>query len=368
MKYLKLSSIYLLLLLTIGFTFQSCSDDDDKTPVNFFDDLENNQDAELLYNLSFQAVGVDYLGGDAQTLPSGRLNSLFTGAMSGGILDGNVNGTDYISVTPEGIIMINAYGTVTTTDNKTLRYRVLGSAVPNSDGATATITEQVYITSYDPDYEWLNSRHNYGVGTLDLATNTAELKIYTFQDDQFADNAPFTDPDVRPLSEFENFPYSITNLEALENNDLATLIYNGNGQLTGIESFGANVNDIFTGNFPIPAEGVYINASFTGTIEEGAVNGTISGTNYLRITQQGVQVINSKITVTTTDNVTLMLEAQGRNSADANGTAWIERTKTVTNASQYLQLNGLFNIGVGTTNIQSGEINFNHYGFTEYQK
>jgi len=167
------------------------------------------------------------------------------------------------------------------------------------------------------------------------------------------------DPDVSKV-DYQKFPYTLEDFKA---DEAATIIYAGNGHLNTVESFGADVNKVFSGQFPIPEEGLRLNGYFSGSTA-GNINGVISGVNYLRVMPDGSMRMNSKIIANTYEGETLLLEALGA-SFPATGPAWWETSRAFSNLKKYAHLTKLHNLGVGSTNVQTQMINYNHYGYED---
>lgn len=182
----------------------------------------------------------------------------------------------------------------------------------------------------------------------------AELTIFEAEA-----QTPFADPDVSRV-DYANFPYT---LEDLQNNPAAQSVYAGEGRLNGAESFGVDPMAVFGGQVQIPQEGLRINGYFGGPCA-GGVNGMIMGRNFLHVTPDGASHMNSKIIVRTFDDETLLVEAQGA-SFMQTGPAWWETSRTVTNLPRYAEAATRYNVGVGSTDVQSQQIIYNHFSLAE---
>ena len=76
------------------------------------------------------------------------------------------------------------------------------------------------------------------------------------------------------------------------------------------------------------------------------------------------RIMNSKIIANTYEGETLLLEALGA-SFPPTGPVWWETSRAVSNLEKYAHLTKLHNLGVGSTNVQTQIINYNHYGYED---
>jgi len=206
-------------------------------------------------------------------------------------------------------------------------------------------------------HNWVNSQYLFAKGTVSTGTQSTELTIYAFNENPLETPLAWEDPDVSKV-DYQNFGYTLEDFKA---DDSATIIYAGNGHLNTVESFGADVNKVFSGQFPIPEEGLRLNGYFSGPTA-GNINGVISGVNYLRVMPDGSMRMNSKIIANTYEGEVLLLEALGA-SYIQTGPAWWETSRGYSNLEKYAFLTKLHNLGVGSTNVQTQMIEYNHYGY-----
>lgn len=329
--------------------------------IGFFNTLEEHNDASLFGKLKYNIVSMDGLGMNPKDLLSGKAQNGADGTrvvlgLSGhmtGQLVGSINGRDFITVHPGTDTFTNAYATIATDDGSHIAVKILGET-----STTGEICYQIQLRHYGPTHSWVNEKYLFAKGST-VDNPQTELTIYAFDENPLDTPMAWVDPDLS-LVDYKNFGYT---LEDFQSDDAATLIYNGNGLLNGIDSFGADVNKVFTGQFPIPAEGLRLNGFFSGPTA-GSLNGVITGINYLRLMPDGSMIANSKILVNTYEAETLLIEAQGAGYRET-GPAWWETSRTYSNLEKYSYLTKQYNLGVGSTNVQTREINYNHYAYTD---
>lgn len=285
------------------------------------------------------------LAGDAHgPLDTGtRMIMDLHGSMTGEVA-GTVNASDYVRVT-DGNVISNLHGYLLTPEGEKLSLRLLGEA------ADGEMRAEIRLRHYG-SLSMVNEKTLLARGPV--AGGKMELTIYE------ADAAaPFADPDLSHV-DYANFPYT---LEDLQNNPEAQSVYSGEGRLNGAESFGVDPMAVFGGQVQIPEEGLRMNGYFGGPCA-GGVNGMIMGRNFLYVTPDGASHMNSKIIVRSFDGETLLVEAQGASFVQT-GPAWWETSRTVSNLPRYAEAAKRYNVGVGSTDVQSQQIIYNHFSLPE---
>lgn len=286
------------------------------------------------------------LAGDTHgSLASGtRMIMDLHGSMTGE-LAGTFNGTDYSNVA-RGKVVSNVHGMLLVEGGEKLAVKILAE---NEGGE---MRAEIRLRHYGA-FSAVNDKTLLARGPA-TAGDTLSLTIYEAEAD-----APFADPDVSTV-DYANFPFTLEDLQA---NPDARSVYSGEGRLNGAESFGVDVMAVFGGQVPIPDEGLRMNGYFAGPAM-GGVNGVISGRNFLHVTRDGASHMNSKIIVRTFDGETLLVEAQGASFMET-GPAWWETSRTVSNLARYADAARRFNVGVGSTDVASGQIFYNHFSLAE---
>lgn len=372
MKNFKLNRIYLLLLLTLGFTFQSCSDDDDSpsviNPTSVFKNIENNADATLLYDLDAQITSMEGIGVNPQEvlagqvpIPSAGLRQNFNfGGPTTGELAGNLSGTDYLTVRPDGSLFIDAYGTLTINGNVNIAVRVRGESIPRENSTIADITETISFSTNNADYAYLNDKYVVGVGTSDAATGALSVRAYGLDYDPFNGNDPYAEAG-KP--DYTNFPFT---WESIQENEDATLVYEIQTQITGAEGFGVDPNAVLAGQVAIPTEGLRMNMNFQGTLN-GQITGELEGIDYLTVHQNGNLQIDAMGIITTNDGEKVALNVDGLTiPSSTSGISNIYESGTlISNSSVYSQWNDKYIVGVGISNANDNTLTLRLYSFDD---
>ncbi len=284
------------------------------------------------------------LAGDAQSPGADTRIILDVHGRFTGTIAGVFNGSDYARVT-NGTIASNVHGMLVTDEGEKLSVKILGET------ADGEMRAEIRLRHYG-SLAHVNDLTLLAAGPV--GSGGATLTIHSVEAD-----APFADPDVSTV-DYANFPYTLEDLQA---NDDAWSVYAGEGRLNGAESFGVDVLSVFGGQVPFPDDGIRMNGYFAGPAA-GGVNGVISGRNFLHVTSDGASHMNSKIIVRTFDGETLLVEAQGASFA-ATGPAWWETSRTVSNLERYAEATRRFNVGVGSTDVASGQIFYNHFSLAD---
>ena len=314
----------------------------------------DNLDGTPFATLAFATVSINGLGLSPLAIMSGAAQGPLdtgtkmiidvAGSMEGAVA-GQFNGSDYANVL-NGVVSVNCYGTLVTADGDQVAVRILGEV------AEGQIRADVQLRNYGA-LAHLNAKRLLATGTV-AEGGIVSLALYESEAD-----APFADPDLSTV-DYANFPFT---LEGIKANPDAQSVYSGEGRLLGAHSFGVDVMAIFGGQVQIPDEGIRLNGYFAGPAA-GGVNGAILGRNFQTVTPDSASHINSKIIVRTFDGETLLVEAQG-GMFPQTGASWWETSRTVSNAPRYAEAARRYNIGIGSTDVQSGQIFYNHFSLPE---
>ncbi|USD59645.1 hypothetical protein J4N45_14135 [Vibrio sp. SCSIO 43140] len=322
-----------------------------------------NLSGQLFATSSRVFAAIDGLGLSVEDLCNGNMS---TGQQfiteSTGTFKGEVTGeivcTEFYQKQENGY-SANIHGILNVDGHAPVSIKMLG--LIDADG---TSHYQIALRQHDSLALSLNHLHLFAQGKTDFAKGSSQLEIIRCDSNPFGNGRSlylggnaFFDPDA-PLVNYKDFPFT---LESLKDATDTTLIYAGQGNLNGIEAFGANIQAVFGGQHEIPEEGLRLNGYFSGPVA-GSINGVITGRNFLRVMPDGSMSMNSKIIVRTTLGETVLLEALGASFIET-GTAWFETSRTVSNSEKYAHLTKLYNVGVGSTDITTQQIIYNHYGF-----
>lgn len=318
--------------------------------MNTFDNLTGTPFGTLTTTIvSINGLGLNpnaILAGDAQGPLENGTKIIFDlhGSMTGEIT-GSFNGSDYARV-HLGKVYSNTHGMLVTEEGEKLSVKILGEVEGGQMHAEIRLRHYGALSA-------VNNKRLLATGPVGPDGLTT-LTIYESDAD-----APFIDPDVSTV-DYANFPFTLENIKADPD---AQSVYSGEGHLLGAESFGVDVMAIFTGQVPIPEEGIRLNGYFSGPAA-GGVNGVILGRNFQTVTPDGASHINSKIIVRTFDGESLLVEAQG-GMFPQTGACWWETSRTITNLPRYAEAARRFNIGLGSTDVASGQVIYNHFSLSK---
>ncbi len=326
----------------------------------FFESLEHHSSAKEFGKLNYGVVGMEGMGLNPKNVLSGKAQNGKDGTRIilglygtfSGKINGTFNGRDFLNVFPSTNSFTNTHGIIKTEDGQHIAVKILGETT-----ADGNLNYQIQLHNNTDTYNWINTHYLFAKGKTSHDSLQTDLTVYAFDENPLDSPLAWEDPDVSKV-DYLNFPYT---LEDFKSDHSATIIYAGNGHLNTVESFGADVNKVFSGQFPIPEERLRLNGYFSGPTT-GNINGVIGGVNYLRVMPDGSIRMNSKIIANTYEGEPLLLEALGA-SFPKTGPAWWETSRAVSNLEKYAHLTRLHNLGVGSTNIQTQMINYNHYGF-----
>lgn len=85
--------------------------------------------------------------------PAGhRMDVYFEGELTGKLLSGRMEGIDYVSTRPDGVMQINVYATISTDDDALISVRIKGYFNPE-DGSVKDDNVR-FLTSHEK-YKWL---------------------------------------------------------------------------------------------------------------------------------------------------------------------------------------------------------------------
>lgn len=357
---------FLFLFLSFGLLFVSCDDDDDTSvepqeEVSIFENLANNPDATLLYETVANVAPIEtYNAALSDPIPGKRLDFQFDGDITGQ-LNGSFVGYDYATFPsqPGENLDIDVFGTITTTDNVNIAFRYKGESFQTGP-LTSDIQETGYLSSNHPDYAYLNDLFIIPIGDIDLATNRISVKYYAFDSDPFNGENPYAE---KELPDYSNFPFTWENIQE---DDRATLVYEATVSTTGMDGFGTNPTDFFTGAATIPSDGARVDIDFAGTTE-GELNGNISGTDYIVINPDGSLDLNVRGKIETPEGAVVSLKVNGMSLAtDTPGISHLFETAELrTNHEDFSYLNDKFIIGVGINNAATNTLTVRLYRFDE---
>lgn len=357
---------FLLLFLSLGLFFVGCDDDDNdqmepQEETSIFENLEDNPDATLLYETEANVMPIETFNIPlTEAVPGKRLDFQFNGPITGQ-LNGEFLGYDYATfpTSADENLAIDVFGTITTDDNVNIAFRYKGESFQTGP-LTSDIQETGYLSTNHPDYAYLNDLFIIPVGDIDLATNRISVKYYAFEEDPFNGNNPYAEEE---LPDYRNFPFNWDNIQTDER---ATLVYEASVNTTGLEGFGVNPTDYFTGAAAIPATGARIDIDFAGTTA-GELSGNISGTDYIVIHPDGSLDLNVRGKIETAEGAVVSLKVNGVSlPTDMPGISHLfETVELKTGHEDFSYLNDKHIIGVGINDAATNTLTVRLYRFDE---
>jgi hypothetical protein len=138
-------------------------------------DYTVNLTAMKEYGFSFEAL----MAGTAPPPPEGaRFDATFEGTSTGPKIAGTVVGVDYLRVRADGRFELHIHGEITTKDGERISLQADGVALPQPGNPVAGLRENVTLFTSSTAYAWVNGLQEWGIGTVDLATNVVRIKGY----------------------------------------------------------------------------------------------------------------------------------------------------------------------------------------------
>ena len=133
--------------------------------------------------------------------------------------------------------------------------------------------------------------------------------------------------------------------------------------LTGMTEYGVSFGELTSGSIPPPAEGARFDAAFEGQASGSKLNGTVAGTDYIRVRGDGRMELHIHETITTTTG--LNIDAQGEGVGiprPEGGIIDIRVNMTLfTSSEEYKWVNPLQVWGTGVVNLAEGTVEVTCY-------
>lgn len=159
-------------------------------PFNM-ENIEDRPDATLVYEAVTATSGIEGLGLDAADVFAGqvaipaeglRMNFDFAGTTTGE-LNGIIEGTDYLTILPDGSLIINVRGKIITPEGDRVALDVDGRLTPSATPGVSNFFETALLRTSSSNFGYLNGQYIIGVGTSDQATGANALRLYRFDED-----------------------------------------------------------------------------------------------------------------------------------------------------------------------------------------
>lgn len=143
---------------------------------------------EPLYEYTLSITGLTEYGVSLQELAAGnippppegaRFDIAFTGEASGSKLSGKVTGIDYLHIRADGRFQLDVHAEITTEDGQKISLKADGVAIQRKDSSISDLRENVTLFSSSKNYTWVNTIQVWGVGMVDLATQSIYIAGYS---------------------------------------------------------------------------------------------------------------------------------------------------------------------------------------------
>ena len=133
----------------------------------------DNRDSDFILDLRFFN---SLLGGKEKVPPQGtRFDVSFEGTSKGRI-SGKVRGVDYLLMRADGRADLDVRATFETEDGHRIAVHIDGIATPRGNEPVVDLVENVRLTTAASQYEWVNSRQIWALGTVNLAAGKIHVE------------------------------------------------------------------------------------------------------------------------------------------------------------------------------------------------
>jgi len=139
------------------------------------------------------------------------------------------------------------------------------------------------------------------------------------------------------------------------------LLYEVTAEFVGVTEFGIAMEDFLSGAAAPPPQGIRIDVAFQGTMA-GRLNGTISGTDYIRVRADGRTELHIHGTLSTDDGANISFFIGGVGIPHEDGHLELREHVSMSTAhAEYEWVNQLAVWAVGRVNPATGEIRVTGY-------
>ncbi|MCO6477981.1 MAG: DUF3237 family protein [Phaeodactylibacter sp.] len=143
---------------------------------------------EHLFDEEVYLTGITEYGMSWESLVSGReplppqgarFDIAFEGRIFGDGINGRIKGVDYFEARADGKFILTLHATITTDDGATIALEEKGAMVVTPDGNGQLYLTMNFSTAY-PQYQWINEKQIWGVGTSFLSEGKGRVAISGF--------------------------------------------------------------------------------------------------------------------------------------------------------------------------------------------
>ncbi len=136
---------------------------------------------EEVYHTGLTEYGVSWQGlasGEEQVPPQGaRFDIYFEGTVKGDGISGKVKGVDYLIVRADGKFQLRIFASILTDDGEIIALEEDGIMTLPEPG-TAGLYLNMRFSTTAPQYQWLNQKQVWGIGSVDMAAGKIDITGY----------------------------------------------------------------------------------------------------------------------------------------------------------------------------------------------
>jgi hypothetical protein len=141
----------------------------------------------------------------------------------------------------------------------------------------------------------------------------------------------------------------------------AELLYEYTLQTTQVVEYGVSVEDLMSGQVPLPPEGVRFDVYFEGPATGTKLSGLVKGVDYIHMRADGRGQLNIQAEILTEDGKRIALAADGVAMGAPPVLQLRENVTLTTSHPEYSWVNSIQVWGVGTVDFSTGEIRVKGY-------
>jgi hypothetical protein len=127
------------------------------------------------YGISLQDVG-NFMQSDK--VSPVRIDVQFEGEITEGLISGKISGTDYLTCNTDGTLSLILFERIVTPIGEAIAYQGTGKAIPTDDPAIMKFTQDVTLTTHEPNLSGLNGLKLIGEGHVKIPDGEVHLSLH----------------------------------------------------------------------------------------------------------------------------------------------------------------------------------------------